>query len=198
IWSKQTDRPQNSSTVRLAAPGRSTAVHLFGGQPRGRGQRKCPPTGRCDRRVRRPSSTGKPATDSRSERRQMPADTPDARYTAEFDHADVVMQVDTVQGDLHLHTQASQPHAFSHQLPKPPSWLAGRDAELARLTEAFISGTTPVVVLEGAGGVGKSALALYWACQNLDSFPDGQLYADLGGFASRGTSAAALPILQGF
>jgi len=75
------------------------------------------------------------------------------------------------------------------QLPSPPPLLAGRGRELAALDTVWDPGATPVTVVCGLGGVGKTSLALRWAHDNLDRFPDGQLYVNLHGF-SPSTSAA--------
>ncbi|MET8760770.1 BTAD domain-containing putative transcriptional regulator [Lentzea sp. NPDC004782] len=58
------------------------------------------------------------------------------------------------------------------QLP-PDATLYGRSELIAELR------TDRVVVLTGPGGVGKSALAVHVAHRLADSFPGGQLYADL-------------------
>ena len=44
------------------------------------------------------------------------------------------------------------------QLLSPPRMFVGRTAELARLSQA-----SDVVVVSGAGGIGKTWLALHWA-----------------------------------
>jgi tetratricopeptide (TPR) repeat protein len=73
------------------------------------------------------------------------------------------------------------------QLPAAVPHLAGRVAELAYLDgliEDSSDFATAVVIsaISGGGGVGKTALAVSWAHQVADQFPDGQLYVDLRGF----------------
>jgi DNA-binding SARP family transcriptional activator len=81
--------------------------------------------------------------------------------------------------------------AIPRQLPMPPPLFVGRDDELAQLDKAFdATGESggPVVIsaIGGAGGMGKTWLALHWAHRRLDRFPDGQLYVNLRGFDPSG------------
>ncbi len=75
------------------------------------------------------------------------------------------------------------------QLPAAPRRFSGRQGELAWLDRALSeqsragAGTT-VSVVTGTAGVGKSALALAWASRVRGQFGDGQLYADLRGYAA--------------
>ncbi|ATE52706.1 tetratricopeptide repeat protein [Actinosynnema pretiosum] len=86
------------------------------------------------------------------------------------------------------------------QLPAAPGRLfTGRSRELAELDAAVAGpGSPPVVALGGAGGAGKTWLALHWAHHNLDRFPDGQLYVDLRGFDPGGTPVSPEVALRGF
>ncbi|WP_117213171.1 BTAD domain-containing putative transcriptional regulator [Allorhizocola rhizosphaerae] len=70
------------------------------------------------------------------------------------------------------------------QLPPRPGHFTGRATERSTLDSA-----EGIVVISGAGGMGKTALAVHWAHDNLDRFPDGQLFLDLRGH----DPAAALP-----
>ncbi|WP_092784860.1 NB-ARC domain-containing protein [Actinokineospora terrae] len=56
----------------------------------------------------------------------------------------------------------------------------------------------PSSVVTGSGGIGKTSLALRWAHQHLDRFPDGQLYVDMRGFASFEQPVPASRALRGF
>ena len=90
------------------------------------------------------------------------------------------------------------------QLPAAIEHFTGRTGELVRLDRLLReSGTAiPVVIsaVNGMGGIGKTTLAVHWAHQARDSFPDGELYIDLQGFIPPGIrsprrtqSAASLP-----
>ena len=71
-------------------------------------------------------------------------------------------------------------------LPRDVPAFAGRDAELAALEAAVrAGGQTPVVVVAGPGGVGKTALAVHWGHRSAALFPDGQLFVNLRGYGSR-------------
>jgi DNA-binding SARP family transcriptional activator len=63
-------------------------------------------------------------------------------------------------------------------LPGNTSAFIGRETELAWLTASASS----LMLLSGAGGVGKTALAVHWARQAASAYPDGQLYVDLHGY----------------
>ncbi|MFC6846761.1 BTAD domain-containing putative transcriptional regulator [Streptomyces caelestis] len=75
------------------------------------------------------------------------------------------------------------------ELPHDAAGFVGRTDELARLHALLPpeqgQGPTKTVVISaigGAAGIGKTALAVHWAHQVRDRFPDGQLYVNLHGF----------------
>ena len=89
------------------------------------------------------------------------------------------------------------------QLPARPRLFAGRGPELARLTAALdqqagSDGPVAVSVIAGAGGIGKTWLALHWAYQRLDQFPDGHLHVNLRGFDPVGQPMSAATAVRGF
>ena len=84
------------------------------------------------------------------------------------------------------------------QLPPDIPDFTGRAEEIAEITGVLsASGSrAPVVGLTGLGGMGKSTLAIHAARLMSGQFPDGQVYADLGG--SRDTPVAPVEVLAGF
>lgn len=70
------------------------------------------------------------------------------------------------------------------QLPAAPQSFVGRENELAILSAILTPevDAVPSVLIAAAGGMGKTSLALQWAHQHADLFPDGQLFVDLRGF----------------
>ncbi len=101
------------------------------------------------------------------------------------------------------------------QLPADLPDFTGRGAQVDHLTTMLVaagdqpSGAVVAAAIAGAGGIGKSALALHVAHQNVAQFPDGQLYINLRGSGAQpvaatealarflrdlGTPPAALPV----
>ncbi|MEU6761845.1 BTAD domain-containing putative transcriptional regulator [Streptomyces sp. NPDC046853] len=68
-------------------------------------------------------------------------------------------------------------------LPAAIRDFTGRKAEITEVVEGLVAprDATPVVVVSGPAGVGKSALAVKAAHLAAQAFPDGQLYAELRG-----------------
>jgi len=64
------------------------------------------------------------------------------------------------------------------RLPAPETPLVGRDAELAELA-ALVRGGSRLVTLTGAGGIGKTRLALRTAHELAEAFSDGVYFVDL-------------------
>ncbi|WP_414942655.1 BTAD domain-containing putative transcriptional regulator [Amycolatopsis sp. cmx-11-51] len=120
---------------------------------------------------------------------------------------------------------AARPPVVPRQLPAAPGVFTGRVPELAELDRALTTvapalavpdgevcgiqpgavpgnspaaGTVVISAIGGAGGIGKTWLALAWAHRNLHRFPDGQLFVDLRGFSPTGPSAEPADAVRGF
>jgi DNA-binding SARP family transcriptional activator/Tfp pilus assembly protein PilF len=80
------------------------------------------------------------------------------------------------------------------QLPCAVAHFVGRAAELEALNTTLnqSAGRTIVIfAIAGTAGVGKTALAIQWAHQVTECFPDGQLYLNLRGYDPDQTMPAA-------
>ncbi|MGW4104197.1 BTAD domain-containing putative transcriptional regulator, partial [Streptomyces sp. NPDC004976] len=78
------------------------------------------------------------------------------------------------------------------QLPADLPTFTGRQAELALLRALLPPDGSPpatlvISAIGGMGGIGKSALAVHWAHEVADRFPDGQLHINLRGFDPSGS-----------
>jgi DNA-binding SARP family transcriptional activator len=93
--------------------------------------------------------------------------------------------------------------AVPRELPGPVPQFTGRAAELADLTGMLERAgaqrprTLVISAIAGMAGVGKTALALQWAHQVADRFPDGQLHVNLRGY-DPGQPMPAADALAGF
>jgi transcriptional regulator with XRE-family HTH domain/tetratricopeptide (TPR) repeat protein len=89
------------------------------------------------------------------------------------------------------------------QLPAAVRAFTGREAELDALNALrrgsdSASGTMPISVIDGMAGIGKTTLAVHWAHQAAEGFPDGQLYVNLRGFDPDGRPLRPAEAIRGF
>ena len=100
----------------------------------------------------------------------------------------VIIQSGTHTGDITIVQPEPKP-IVPRQLPGAARHFVGRAAELDRLSallDAVDQGTVVISAVDGTAGIGKSALAIHWANQSKDRFPDGHLYINLGGYTAVG------------
>lgn len=91
-------------------------------------------------------------------------------------------QAGAIHGNVHFHEPAAE-IPVPHQLPAASAYFVSRVEELAWLDAMLDEHGCGLMVLSGPGGVGKTALAMWWAHRVRDRLPGGQLYVDLGGFS---------------
>ncbi|MEU6056667.1 BTAD domain-containing putative transcriptional regulator [Streptomyces sp. NPDC047097] len=78
------------------------------------------------------------------------------------------------------------PRTSGNHLPRDLPDFTGRTAELALLDRAVGDqrpGSPRTVVIDGMGGIGKTALAVHYAHRRTADHPDGQYHLDLHGFS---------------
>jgi DNA-binding SARP family transcriptional activator len=83
------------------------------------------------------------------------------------------------------------------QLPGDVPGFAGRGDQIAEL-DGLLAADSPVALLTGTAGVGKTALAVHWARRVAHRFPDGQLYVNLHGFDLVGAPSSPAEAIRRF
>jgi DNA-binding SARP family transcriptional activator len=72
--------------------------------------------------------------------------------------------------------------AAPRELPMAPHHFTGRERELRALDGLLDGeGASPIAVVTGMGGVGKTSIAVHWGHGVAERFPGGQLFIDLRG-----------------
>ncbi len=101
-----------------------------------------------------------------------------------------VVQARDVHGGIHLHQPPPPTSAVvPRQLLAADRHFVNRSRELASLTRLVagsgeVARAAPVAAITGTAGIGKTSLALRWAHRVRQRFPDGELYANLRGYAA--------------
>ncbi|MEV8436592.1 BTAD domain-containing putative transcriptional regulator [Actinosynnema sp. NPDC051121] len=80
-------------------------------------------------------------------------------------------------------------------IPADTPLFVGRADELRRLDAGIDQGA---VVIGGAAGMGKTALAVHWAHRVAERFPDGRLHVNLRGFGPNGAPVEPDEAIRGF
>ncbi|WP_410572821.1 BTAD domain-containing putative transcriptional regulator [Amycolatopsis sp. cmx-4-61] len=116
-------------------------------------------------------------------------------------HARVLRQTARSWGLVAAPAVAAAPVVRPAQLPMDVPYFAGRRGELALLLAGPERPDAPVPrvrTITGVAGVGKTTLATHAAHRLAPRFPDGQLYAKLGGSDPADATAATTVVLHGF
>jgi non-specific serine/threonine protein kinase len=90
---------------------------------------------------------------------------------------------------------AGSPPGAHGRVPRPLTPLVGRAAEVREITARV--GATRLLTLTGAGGVGKSRLAVQVACDLADGFADGAWFVELAPLADPDLVAPAVASVLG-
>lgn len=93
-----------------------------------------------------------------------------------------LVQTGSITGNVIVHYVSKTPTLLPHQIPPPRGYFVGRKAEIRQMIDLAgrVSRSTPaLIVINGPGGVGKTALAQNGISLLHRTFPDGQLYANL-------------------
>ncbi|WNV87239.1 tetratricopeptide repeat protein [Umezawaea sp. Da 62-37] len=109
------------------------------------------------------------------------------------------VQAGTIAGGVHFHTGKAATLPIPRQLPAGIAHFSDREAHVERLDDWLANAAdpvSPITIIVGVGGVGKTSLATHWAHGVRDTFPDGDLYVDFRGFHPDGALSAEAALDQ--
>lgn len=116
------------------------------------------------------------------------ASTGGARPTAKAQQSSQTPETQTPKTQTPSGVAGVRPTARPNQLRADVPHFVGRGADLERLRRALAprqaAMATPLVLVTGMAGVGKTALVTRWAHGAAADYPDGQLYVDLRGHSA--------------
>lgn len=102
------------------------------------------------------------------------------------------IQTGDVSGGIHVHGDPAARLPVPRQLLSVTPHFTDRENDLSALADLhgrFPELSTPLIVVSGPAGIGKTALVSRWLRGMTERFPDGQLYADLRGHSDTGPAA---------
>ncbi|MBU6362112.1 MAG: hypothetical protein KGS46_19035, partial [Chloroflexi bacterium] len=109
-----------------------------------------------------------------------PAPAPNTGPTATLTAAQILNSTVVNAATVHMQVTPPPPISATYTLPTVTKPFFGRKAEIAQLRQRLAQpGMVNLTSLKGAGGMGKSALALHMAHTCADLFPDGRHWLDL-------------------
>jgi tetratricopeptide (TPR) repeat protein len=132
-----------------------------------------------------------------------PGERPEGTWSEISGSAGKAVQARDVHGGVHFHGADRNPGPVPRQLPGDIRGFVNRLSELQQLGTLLTNSEddeqqeSTVLVIVGTAGAGKTALALHWAHQIRDHFPDGQLYVNLRGY-DPGLPASPEQVLERF
>jgi tetratricopeptide (TPR) repeat protein len=111
------------------------------------------------------------------------------------------VQAGSIHGGIQFNMVTRSSLPTPAQLPSP-ALFASREEELSNLRRLVAQdadgGRPSLVVITGAGGVGKTTLGLHWLHQIRAEYNDGQLFVDLRGFSGDGRPMPSSEPLERF
>ena len=150
------------------------------------------------------SRRDKPISDAQGHETGLSSGARQSSNAVDGDVDGLLVQAGSVGGGIHIHHEGlNRARVVPRQLPTSVMHFTGRQAELATLDRLLphVKQTSDAVVISAIGGmagIGKSALAIHWARQISERFPDGQLYVNLGGFDSHRAPMQPAEVIRGF